>query len=68
MAQQTGQDAQGLKHFHEQNNLMPAVSDRILADKAIELIYSKARITEVEPKQPGESDPETAAPQNQAAS
>jgi trigger factor len=47
MAQQTGQDFQGLKHFHEQNNLMNAVNDRILADKAMELIYSKAVVTEV---------------------
>ncbi len=67
MAQQTGQDAQGLKHFHEQNNLMPAVSDRILADKAIELIYSKARITEVEPR-PEESDSENAESQTEATS
>ncbi|GAB6059272.1 trigger factor [Desulfonatronum parangueonense] len=48
MAQKTGQDFQGLKHFHEQNNLMPAVTDRILSDKAIEFIYSKAKVTEVE--------------------
>ncbi|SDB13329.1 trigger factor [Desulfonatronum thiosulfatophilum] len=48
MAQKTGQDFQGLKHFHEQNNLMPAVTDRILSDKAIEFIYSKADVTEVE--------------------
>lgn len=52
MAQQTGQDFQGLKHFHEQNNLMPAVNDRILADKAMEFIYAKAQVTEVEPQRP----------------
>ncbi|WP_045219057.1 trigger factor [Desulfonatronum thioautotrophicum] len=60
MAQQTGQDYQGLKHFHEQNNLMPAVSDRILADKAMELIYSKAQVTEIEPLRPESADTEPA--------
>ncbi|TVR00670.1 MAG: trigger factor [Desulfovibrionales bacterium] len=60
MAQQTGQDFQGLKHFHEQNNLMPAVSDRILADKAMELIYSKAQVTEIEPLRPENVDTEPA--------
>ncbi|PTN35956.1 trigger factor [Desulfonatronum sp. SC1] len=68
MAQQTGQDAQGLKHFHEQNNLMLAISDRILADKAIELIYSRARITEVEPQRSEESDSENAKSQTEATS
>ena len=68
MAQQTGQDAQGLKHFHEQNNLIPAITDRILADKAIELIYSKARITEVEPKRPEESDSDNVESQTETAS
>jgi len=56
MAQKTGQGFQGLKHFHEQNNLMQAVSDRILADKAIEFIYSKAKISEIEPQQVLEED------------
>jgi trigger factor len=58
MAQQTGQDFQGLKHFHEQNNLMNAVNDRILADKAMELIYSKAVVTEV-PETASKSDQPT---------
>lgn len=61
MAKQTGQDFQGLKHFHEQNNLIPAISDRILADKAMELIYSKARITEVEPQRPQDDSPSDSA-------
>ena len=61
MAQQTGQDFQGLKHFHEQNNLMPAVNDRILADKAMEFIYAKAQVTEVEPQRPEEGGSPEAA-------
>lgn len=62
MARQTGKDAQGLKHFHEQNNLIPAITDRILADKAIELIYSRARITEVEPRLPDAPGSENVEP------
>jgi trigger factor len=57
MAQQTGQDFQGLKHFHEQNNLMNAIKDRILADKAMEHIYSKAVVTEVPETKPGTGEP-----------
>lgn len=52
MAKQTRQDFQGLKQFHEQNNLMNAVKDRILADKAMDLIYSSAEITMVDPVKP----------------
>jgi trigger factor len=48
-AKKTGQDFQGLKHFHEQNNLMNAVKDRILADKATEHLYRAAKVVEVDP-------------------
>lgn len=47
-AKKTGQDFQGLKHFHEQNNLMNAVKDRILADKAMEHLYRAAKVVEVD--------------------
>lgn len=59
MAQKSGQDLQGLKHFHEQNNLMNAVKDRLLADKAMEHIYQKAQITEIDPVKPENADEET---------
>ncbi|HDQ41244.1 MAG TPA: trigger factor [Desulfonatronum sp.] len=52
MAKKTNQDFHGLKHFHEQNNLMSAVKDRILADKAMEHIYRSAEITEIDPVAP----------------
>lgn len=52
MAKQTRQDFQGLKQFHEQNNLMNAVRDRILADKAMDLIYNLAEITMIDPVKP----------------
>lgn len=61
MAKQTRQDFQGLKQFHEQNNLMNAVKDRILADKAMDLIYKSAAISMVDPAKPQdrkEEDPE----------
>jgi trigger factor len=49
MAKKTKQDFQGLKHFHEQNNLMNSVKDRILADKAMEYLYRAAKVVEVDP-------------------
>lgn len=49
MAKKTGQDFMGLKHFHEQNNLVMAVKDRIISDKAMDYIYREAVITEVDP-------------------
>jgi len=52
MAKRTKQEFQSLKHFHEQNNLMNAVKDRILADKAMDHIYSSAEITEIDPVAP----------------
>lgn len=56
MARKTRQDFQGLKHFHEQNNLMNAIKDRILADKAMEHIYKSAEIAEVDPVKPKTKD------------
>ncbi|MGM0611472.1 MAG: trigger factor [Thermodesulfobacteriota bacterium] len=45
MAQRSGQNAQELRDFYEKNNLMFALKDRILADKAMELIYENASVT-----------------------
>ncbi len=45
MAQKSGQDANELRRFYEENNLMFAIKDRILADKAMDLIYDHADVT-----------------------
>lgn len=47
MAARTGEDFFQLKKFHMDNNLMFAVRDRLLADKAMERIYSRAEVKEV---------------------
>jgi len=61
MAKKTRQDFHGLKHFHEQNNLMHAVKDRILADKAMEHLYRGANIVEVDPVKPEDRPEDQAA-------
>ncbi|MBT8764107.1 trigger factor [Desulfohalobiaceae bacterium Ax17] len=49
IAYATGQDFATLKNFYEQNNLMIALKDKVLADKAMELIYENAKIKLVPP-------------------
>jgi len=44
------QDPEAVRRFYEDNNLMFALKDRLLCDKAVELVYSRAKVTEVEPK------------------
>lgn len=47
LSQKTGQDVLTLKQYYEQNNLVIPVRDKLLADKAVELIYSKANVKKV---------------------
>ncbi|MDY7000630.1 MAG: trigger factor [Thermodesulfobacteriota bacterium] len=47
LAERTRQDLATVRAFHEENNLMFAVKDKLLADKAMELIYSQAKVSEV---------------------
>jgi trigger factor len=67
MAAKTGQDARELRRYYDQSGLTALLKDRILADKAGELIWSEARVTETEPapaeaEQPApEADAEEAA-------
>ena len=49
IAYATGQDFATLKNFYEQNNLMVALKDKVLADKAMNLIYENANIKLVPP-------------------
>lgn len=49
LAQSSGQKIEQLKNFYEQNNLMFALKDSIMADKAMERIYEKAEIKIIPP-------------------
>jgi len=49
MAASTGQDFHSIKDYYEQHNLMIPLKDRVLADKAMDLIYQSAKVTKVAP-------------------
>ena len=49
LAASTGQDFHSIKDYYEQHNLMIPLKDRVLADKAMELIYENATVTTVPP-------------------
>jgi trigger factor len=48
LAIQSGQDPKQLRDSYEKNNLMFALRDSLLADKAMEYVYNQAEIEEVE--------------------
>ncbi len=50
MAARSGEDYNQLKQLYTENNLIWAVRDKLLADKAMDLLYSKAAVTKVPPK------------------
>ena len=50
MAMRAQQDYQKVRDAYHRSGLVHELRDRILADKAIEFVYSKANINEVEPK------------------
>ena len=50
-----GQDPVQMKQYYEENNLMFAVQDSLLADKAADVLYEKAELTEVEAPDRGTS-------------
>ena len=56
VAMQTRQPFQELKRYYEENNLVVPLKDRILADKAVELIYDKAEVTKVSPGAEGKAE------------
>ncbi|WP_029898539.1 trigger factor [Desulfohalovibrio reitneri] len=47
MAMQSGQDYGQLKEYAEQTGLHVLIKDRLLADKAMQMIYENAEVTEV---------------------
>ncbi len=52
MALQAGEDPAAVKDYYVKNNLLFALRDRLLADKAMDAIYAKAEVTKVAPKEP----------------
>lgn len=52
LSSQVAQDVVLLKRYYEDNNLMPSVRDKLLADKAADMIYASALVTTVPPKEP----------------
>lgn len=49
-ATQSGQDYANLREYHERTGLIHDIKDRILADKASDLLYDTAEVTETPPK------------------
>lgn len=49
-AAQSGENPNDIKRYYMENNLMFSVRDKLLADKAMDLIYSKAKVTMVQAK------------------
>lgn len=56
MAQRMGEDYVQLKKFHMDNDLIIPVHNRLLADKAMELLYSKADVKKVPAKHDQDDD------------
>lgn len=67
VARQHGQDLLSVKQYYEENNLIFPLKDRLLADKAIELVYARAAKTEVAASTEEKSDETLAKPKKPRA-
>jgi trigger factor len=67
MAMQTKQPLHELKKYYEDNNLIMPLKDRLMCDKASELIYDAAEIKEIEPPSEGKKPAKKAAAKKTAA-
>lgn len=56
MCQRSGEDFKTVREHYERSGLMFSLRDRMLADKAMESIYAKAAITEIEPKEAAKAE------------
>ena len=56
IAMRSGQEFHVVKDYYSKNNLLFSLRDRLLADKAMDAIYEKANVTEVEPKKEEEKE------------
>lgn len=52
MCLQSGEDFKTVREAYERSGMIFVLRDRLLADKAMDLVYAKARVTEVEPSAP----------------
>ncbi len=59
LAINSGQDPEALKKYYEDNNMMFAIRDSLLADKAMELVYENANVEEVDSDQEEKETQET---------
>lgn len=57
LAMQSRQPLHELKKYYEDNNLIVPLKDRLLCDKASELIYDAANVKEIEPPSAGKPAP-----------
>ena len=55
----SGEDFKSLRESYERSGMIFVLRDRLLADKAMDMIYAKAKVTEVEPKAAPAADAET---------
>ncbi|MFT4301018.1 MAG: trigger factor [Desulfovibrio sp.] len=62
LAMRTGEDFKSLREQYERSGMIFVLRDRMLADKAMDLIYAKANVKEVEPKAPEAGAEGEAAP------
>ena len=62
LAMRTGEDFKSLREQYERSGMIFVLRDRMLADKAMDLVYAKANVKEVEPKAPEAGAAGDAAP------
>lgn len=70
-AMRARQDFEVVRRYYEENNLMFAVKDKLLADRAMDLIYEAAEVNQVKAQEPGAEeagDDAEATPKKKAAS
>ena len=51
----TGEDFKQVREDYERSGMIFTLRDRMLADKAMEAVYARAKVTEVEPAAKGET-------------
>ena len=50
IAQRSGLNPQQLQEYYHQNHLMHTLVDRIRTEKALDMIYDRAKVKEIEAK------------------
>ena len=56
-ALESGEDFKALREEYERSGMIFVLRDRLLADKAMDLVYERAKVTEVEPKPAPTAEP-----------